>query len=201
MWKRAGLKLISWYKGEAQRFFLNSFHKFIFVRHPLHRLVSAYRDKFFFPTGENKFIYNLYGKAIKEWYPENPNRSITIRQPSEDFVTFKQFIQYVADTALSGMWLNDHFSPYYDLCRPCDIEYNFIGKMETMQIDSQFIIKKFFKNSTIDTLPGMSASSKSTHESEVRDIFQTLPKDLVTKLYFAFQPDFDMYGYSLEDLL
>ena len=199
MWKRAGLNLMAWYSPKRRKHFLTKFYKFMFVRHPLHRLVSAYRDKFFFPAGDNKFIYNLFGKIIKQNYPENFN--ITIHHPSEDFVTFKQFVQYVADSAAKGNWLNDHFSPYYDLCRPCDIKYDFVGRMEMMQMDSQFIIRKFFQNTSIDTLPGMSATSKSTHGSEVRDLFQTLPRDLVTRLYFAFQPDFDMYGYSLEDLL
>ena len=69
-----------------------------------------------------------------------------------------------------------------------------------MQMDSQFIINKLYKNSSINDLPGMSAASKLTHGPEVRDMFQTLPKDLLSMLYFSFQPDFDMYGYSLEDL-
>ena len=186
------------YNIKTQEYFLKSFYKFLFVRHPLHRLLSAYRDKFFFPTGENKFIYNLFGKRIKEKYPDNLN--ITVHQPSEDFVTFKQFIEYVADHAAVGNWLNDHFSPFYDLCRPCDVKYHFIGKMETMLLDSQFLIKNLFVNSSVDKLPGMSSTGKLTDGPEVRDMFQTLPKNLISKLYFAFQPDFDMYGYSLEGL-
>ena len=133
---------------------------------------------------------------IKKEFPETLHNR-TSYQPSGDFVTFKQFIQFVANHATLGNYLNDHFSPYYDICRPCDIKYDFIGRIETMQIDSQFIIKKLFGSSPVNTLL---ARRESTHGSEVRDMFQSLPKDLVNKLYFAFQPDFDMYGYSLENM-
>lgn len=198
MWERAGLKLLSSYNITTQNYFLKHFYKFQFVRHPLHRLLSAYRDKFYFPVGENKYIYNLFGEKIKKLFPENI--TIANHTPSEDFITFKQFLLFVAHHAVRGQWLNDHFSPFYDLCRPCDVEYDFVGKMETMHRDSKFIIEKIFPNSTLKTLPGMGTSSKATKGPEVYDMFQTLPRDLVSKLYFAFQPDFDMYGYSLEDL-
>ena len=186
------------YKPKTQKFFLKNFYKFFFVRHPLHRLLSAYRDKFYFPTGENKFIYNVFAERIQKMFPETSN--ITFQRPSDAFLTFKQFMMFVVHHSSRGNWLNDHFSPFYDLCRPCDIKYDFVGKMETMQLDSQFIINKLYKNSSINDLPGMSAASKLTHGPEVRDMFQTLPKDLLSMLYFSFQPDFDMYGYSLEDL-
>ena len=154
----------------------------MFVRHPLHRILSAYRDKFFFPTGENKFIYNLFADSIKRNYPDTTN--ITFQPPSKAFVTFKQFMSFVVGNSRHGYWLNDHFAPFYDLCRPCDIKYDFVGKMETMQMDSQFIINKFYKNSTISSLPGMSPTTKLTHGPEVRDMFSNFAQGITVKFVF-----------------
>ena len=70
--------------------------------------------------------------------------------------------------------------------------------METISRDAQFLIGKLYPNSTRDLLPGMT-STKSTHSQQVLSLFETLPKQLTSHLYFAFQPDFDMFGYSLED--
>ena len=40
-----GYKYLSSYPKEQQIFMLKTFYKFMFVRHPLERLLSAYRDK------------------------------------------------------------------------------------------------------------------------------------------------------------
>ena len=33
--------------------------------------------------------------------------------------------------------------PIYDLCHPCSIEYDFVGKFETLEHDMNYITKKF----------------------------------------------------------
>ena len=60
-----GIKMLSTYSPEQIKYRLENYFKFIFVRHPMERLVSAYRSKFE-KRQDNKaeypWFYGTYGK-------------------------------------------------------------------------------------------------------------------------------------------
>ena len=41
---------------------------------------------------------------------------------------------------------NDHWIPYWLHCHMCEMEFDVVGKMETLADDINFITGKFFKN-------------------------------------------------------
>jgi len=108
---------------------LKTYFKFTFVRNPLERLVSSYRNKIavpikyknrkHWPDSVLHHIIQTYNKTKYAMWEETGFTSPDIH-PS-----FEEFIKYFVDSNLT--LLNEHFRPFIDLCHPCSIHYNFIG--------------------------------------------------------------------------
>lgn len=61
-------------------------------------------------------------------------------------VTFKEFILYLLKSYKSRNDLespDQHWRLPRSLCYPCQMKYDFIGKMETLIEDSRYIMKKW----------------------------------------------------------
>lgn len=56
--------------------------------------------------------------------------------------TFKEFLQFVVQHYKSGGRFDEHWSPIYQFCTPCSINYTLIAKMETFERDSEYIIRQ-----------------------------------------------------------
>ncbi|CAG2246286.1 CHST11 [Mytilus edulis] len=111
--------------------------KVLFVRDPYSRLYSGYIDKLLYP---NPHYWNVYGTKIISKYRKNA--TIESMECGYD-VTFAEFVEYVVDTyEYKPRLLEDHFSPIHQHCRPCEIDYKIIGKMETFNDDVNYVFNK-----------------------------------------------------------
>ncbi|XP_060076869.1 carbohydrate sulfotransferase 11-like [Ylistrum balloti] len=120
-------------------YFLSSSFKMMFVREPYSRLFSGYTDKLF---TVNTFYWKITGTYIKNEILNHGNKS-----PSTcgHDITFPQFIKYVIESEKTGRHTDRHFTPIYEHCRPCQIPYDFIGKMETFANDSLILLNAWNK--------------------------------------------------------
>lgn len=99
--------------------------KFIFVRHPLRRLVSAFVNKFI-TAREKAFIRELqkflWLRASNNT-AKNKTRSAgqeTIEEPTLDFSGFVDFVLHEAKRGRIS-YGTLHWIPYYTVCNICDI--------------------------------------------------------------------------------
>merc|ERR1712098_978447 len=95
--------------------------------------LSAFRNKFL-ATG---FYVNTYGKQIVKKYRKNAPSKLEYQK--QNVPTFREFIEFVLDQKVTTM--NEHWMPVYNLCMPCHINYNIIGRKETMKEDSEIIFE------------------------------------------------------------
>lgn len=120
---------------------------FMFVRNPFSRLLSGYLDKLY---TANPYYWGMIGKDIRSHEMNNAimrlDRMKTLQRtektqiPCYHDITFDEFIQYVIDAENTTSHKRDpHFMSMYDLCKPCQINYDFIGKMESFKNDFNFI--------------------------------------------------------------
>lgn len=107
----------------------------MFVRDPYERLFSGYVDKFVYP---NSHYWTTCGtRIIRKFRPNVTEQSIRCGHD----VTFHEFVNYVLDAdEYKHKFLDDHFSPIHYHCRPCEIKYKFIGKMETFETDVNHVL-------------------------------------------------------------
>ena len=109
---------------------LKTYKNIIFVRDPFERMLSAYRDKMF--RNDHEFFRNM-ADHIKS------KRSIETSKSKN--VTFVEFVQYLTDPDTFETSYNPHWARYSDLCQPCVVQYNFIGKFETLDADIALAFK------------------------------------------------------------
>uniref|UniRef100_H0XPH3 Carbohydrate sulfotransferase n=1 Tax=Otolemur garnettii TaxID=30611 RepID=H0XPH3_OTOGA len=146
---------------------LSTYTKMLFVREPFERLVSAFRDKFEHP---NSYYHPVFGKAILARYRVNASRE-ALRTGSG--VRFPEFVQYLLDVH-RPVGMDIHWDHVSRLCSPCLIDYDFVGKFESMEDDANFFLSLIHAPGNL-TFPRF----KDRHSEEARTTAR------ITHQYFA----------------
>ncbi len=182
-----GIRRLSSYSLEEQAQRIHTYTKYIFVRNPYARLLSAYRDKFVAETdyGYKVFSEIMLQKMRGENYKQTSRANVTM--------TFREFIGYI----LNMNEFDGHWSPYQLQCLPCKIKYNYVGKFETFEKDASEILRQITGNATIPDIIQRDAGpfSKVKTEDIVNEYFNTLPKDWLLRLHKIYSTDLEMFGY------
>ncbi|XP_071507041.1 carbohydrate sulfotransferase 11-like [Diadema antillarum] len=187
-----------------RRFMLQNFTKFLFVRHPFSRILSAFRNKLA-PNISIPFTLNrhqdvdwisTYGLYIINKYrgTEAGNR-IEANWRTEYDLKFSEFVQYLTDN--DDAIVNPHWMPIDTMCRPCDIEYDIVGKFETLNADAEYILQMAHVDPKVK-YPQQGA--KRTTNSSSADVLQSYYSDIspiqIFKLHEIFRRDFELFDYS-----
>lgn len=170
------------------KFLSNSF-KFMFVREPFERLLSAYKDKFVFTRPVDRYMLDTYGRKIIRKFRPNATRKAL---ESGDDVTFPEFIEYILKDGIQE-GLNWHWNTYQDQCRPCSIEYNFIGRFEYLPHNAEYVLKKAAVHN-LAQFPRKAGYSK-TH-NELIKYYSQIPLEWIIQLGRVYRSSFEMFGYS-----
>ena len=174
---------------------LQHFTKFLIVRHPLERLVSAYRDKFRTFNKWTRHFQLKYGRKIAMLYRQNVTTESLMNGHD---VTFPEFLSFITDTSVPTRHrMNPHWETYQNLCHPCLLQYNHIVKFETMALDNDVILNRYFHlGDNTDFFPKRNIKSVPSSEIMVQ-YYSTVPADLVRRVYEYYKVDMDMFGYHM----
>lgn len=181
--------LVNFTNTEVRRM-LETYTKFVFVRHPFERLLSAYKNKFEQSYNSSKYFQSRFGRKIIKTFRSNPSQhSLT----NGDDVTFAEFVAYV--TSKNSVF-NEHWMPIDKLCEPCLVKYDFIGKYETLNTDAQYLLEHV----GVDDLsfPRIKPSNTSVHLSKY---ISQLTYNSIINLYKIYYNDFKLFRYSLQSYL
>lgn len=176
LWRR-----LNEYEEKEKSIRLKTYFKFVFVREPLHRLLSAFKDKF---IGKNRnFSKNIRKVIVKAFRPKDfdPN--------GDNNITFAEFVEFYSRDTISR---NPHWRQYGDLCHPCVINYDFIGHLETMKEDATLLLKMAGIEDRIKFPP----IHNSTSSREIITYYSTVPSEYVSRLAEQYRNDFDLFGYE-----
>ena len=174
------------YSDEEIKLKLQTYFKFLFVREPFERLLSAYEDKFV-ETPDAHYM-KRYAHKIVDNFKKYTDPS------SNDKLTFKKFIYFI-----TGIGFNDdhHWATYEKLCLPCDIQYDFIGHLNDMQEEARYVLRRtgMDKEVTFSPLVSHNTSSKMIKN------FATISKAKIFQLAKLFQKDYEMFNYPFPGVL
>ena len=170
---------------------LKNYFKFMFVREPLERLVSAYKNKF--TLRYNTYFQERFGRKIIKNHRKNPSKESLLRGHD---VTFSEFVQYLLTSYENGDLLNAHWQHYYKLCHPCLIKYDFIGKYETFMEDAELILKLL----NVNNLIRMPTRTTLTNTNVVQQTYRNITSEQIHKLWQMYSVDFAMFGYPYQDI-
>ncbi|KAK4328001.1 hypothetical protein Pmani_001572 [Petrolisthes manimaculis] len=173
---------------------LRTYTKFLLVRHPMERLVSAYRNKLVRNSTSSTDFKKRFGISILKKYRKGQGH--LNESTSGHGVTFSEFVSYLTDTGKANYWtLNEHWAPYLELCHPCTIKYNIIGKYETLEEDAEYILRMIGAPPSLHFPPIVTSKTASF----VSAYFASLTDTLQRRLYEMYKHDFKLFQYDLHN--
>ncbi|XP_024587908.1 carbohydrate sulfotransferase 11 isoform X1 [Neophocaena asiaeorientalis asiaeorientalis] len=191
----ANLKTLNQYSIPEINHRLKSYMKFLFVREPFERLVSAYRNKF--TQKYNTSFHKRYGTKIVRRQRKNATQE-ALRKG--DDVKFEEFVAYLIDPHTQREEpFNEHWQTVYSLCHPCHIHYDLVGKYETLEEDSNYVLQLAGVGSYLK-FPTYAKSTRTTDEMTT-EFFQNISSEHQTQLYEVYKLDFLMFNYSVPSYL
>ncbi|XP_075048236.1 carbohydrate sulfotransferase 8-like [Mixophyes fleayi] len=172
------------YPPDQHSTLLDTYTKVMFTRNPLQRIVSAYRDKFRHYGG---YYYGTkIANLIRSKFREDKN--------STESVSFKEFVNFIANQKTSS--LDIHWRPMHYLCDPCNINYDILGKFETLKVDSDYVLKVISAQPKIK-YPTVKKYNESRTDSKIStNYFAQLPLSLLQQLLKLYKLDFTLFGYT-----
>ena len=180
--KMAGFgKLNQREKGTA----LQDYFKFVLVRNPLERLVSAYRDKIirlplstledreFNDLRKSIFQYN-HPVEYEQWAEHvKANGSLDV---SLSLRTFGDLVNYFsAEPQKDLIHLNEHFQSVLELCQPCLVRYDYYGNFKSYSDDVEVLMDKVHAPKH---LLRSGDYSKNSTKAATGDVYQSYYKEL-----------------------
>jgi len=203
--------------------------KMLIVRHPLDRLLSAYRDKMLRYRNPGDSYLGLQVCLVEKYPnlgPNDPDRSNTTAKSCKTFMneelkkemkeshgnithpTFTQFLLKVRDDLRS--WKNPnksnvnlHWRPYWLQCGPCQVNYDVIMHTESLDLDNEYIIHKAGLEGIIfnaHTHASKFDAYNDTSES-TKAYYSQVPPWLLNDIIEFYQPDLTIFGYSAQPYL
>ncbi|XP_078353663.1 carbohydrate sulfotransferase 11-like [Oculina patagonica] len=176
---------VNQFPSEKAQQMLQNFYKFMFVREPFERLLSAYKDKYVHPRPVDKDPYiTVYGRKIIQNF--RPNASKADLQSGYG-VKWPEFVEYIVNGGEKEDW---HWKTYEDICGFCDIKYDFIGHYENLEEDSKYVLEQ--ANLTQLKFPKVLPAKT---KDELVQYYSQIPKDWIKRLWNVYQGSFEAFGY------
>lgn len=186
---------------------LETYYKFVMIRNPLERLLSAYRNKIEPLLLTNVSLIDSVTNKIKyadgEVYFQNHKHFILSRyRPLDLFqwkntkdmstlqVSFSDFVRWILDT--KDTLLNEHFASQITNSQPCMVKYHFYANFKNYSREVHLLIEKV--NTSIDYFTDYDTHKPSEQTRLLLDrYYSQLSSDLKNRLFQRMFVELDFY--------
>ncbi|XP_078369069.1 carbohydrate sulfotransferase 11-like [Oculina patagonica] len=183
------LRLLSNYTTEDRKNILKTYKKFMFVRDPFERLLSAYRNCFWGKFKRNHDGWKFYRRGIRDVLAKRSGLAIDVHA---DNTTFEQFATYLVLRWREGGLFQVHWREQHKLCHPCHIQFDYVGHYETLVNDALFILKRTKLENKV-FFPEWRPSNTS---ALMKNYYSTLSLLRIRQVWNIYKEDFELFGYT-----
>jgi len=166
---------------------------FAFVRHPFERLVSAY---------ENKVLYRqdpgtIYQRMADKWGPGFDSFAVGLLKQAEQRGCFRG----------GACNVNRHFVPMITFCGFCDVDYDHVGKYESLAEDMRRVWAAAGladNEALLEETIGVKVNAvpadvqKRSGSQKSKEYFAQISAEQRRKFYELYKEDFQAFDYSLD---
>ena len=170
------------------------FERYTIVRHPLERLVSAYRSKFrkpllWHPPPGLVSFEEMKREALSKCEPQL-FKNWTKVEKADVIMNFTCYIVWIAEYgAPEG---DDHFMTLVDNCQPCRMRYHFYGNFKSFASDGKQILSRFSNDLSSFIKEGYHETGKQTYDM-LPDYYSQLTPSLKKTLHQHIKLDLEFY--------
>ncbi len=157
----------------AALFASNKLFKFCFVRNPYERLLSGYLDKIARPSEQRALLC----------------RQLGLTNPVDQDLTFGEFVNAIYDQ--SPIEMDNHWRPQYYQTFQDKIEYDFIGRVESLRID----FLKVGKRLGVDLAPYL-RDERNHGQGAGSRLAEFMTDEIQATILDKYQLDFETFGYD-----
>ena len=178
---------------------LRTYTRVTFVRHPLVRIYSAYKQKL---ATEKPPHCQYYQETMGVHILKKMRSNLTQAELKCGYtVTFPEFIEYFVGDGMFDIMNDDHFLRYSDRCHPCFVDYNFIVKLETAENDQDEFIKQFMnpnpgEERVFHVNKGKNLGYDVESYSTILKQYSQVNETHIKMLLDIYKKDMDLFGYS-----
>lgn len=186
---------------------INPSLKFLFVRHPFDRLVSAYRNKLedSYAQDDGAYFYKTYGKHIVERFRLHRKRNI--KETDDNLLkseggykrepTFLEFVDYLLHTDPADY--DEHWRPVVIHCHVCLFHFDYIIKYENFGDEIDFLVAMLQEEGRLPRSFHLGWENKggTDKDTTIRYLKQLNEKQM-TGLFKKYQLDFLYFGYNTD---
>ena len=190
------LTFLHTYSEEDIIYKIQNYRKVLFVREPLERLLSAYRNKFHQKGGV--YFQERFGRKIIRQFRENPTQESLSRGHD---VKFSEFVQFLLDPEMEPKGFNEHWAPMSSLCHPCHISYDFIGKYESLDDDVTLLLKEMSVYDQINFPERGDTYKTERTEDTMMEYFRMIDTDYLRDLWKIYLHDYILFGYPFPEVI
>ena len=106
--------------------------------------------------------------------------------------SFEEFLRYLVDKNPVSTPRNEHWENFWSLCYPCDINYDYILKLDTIEKDSDYLFEQLGIEGIHYPKGYGTVSSSSVWEEYERK----LPQSLLKAAYKYLKDDYDLFNFD-----
>ncbi|KAK7070739.1 hypothetical protein SK128_006741 [Halocaridina rubra] len=178
------------------------------ARHPLDRLVSAFRDKFCDGKAVDKPQSDGHYRYF--WRPAMRSLHKGRTRHGKLQISFVDFLKYVIIDQSQSTLGDRHWSRIFRACSVCKMKYDYIMKLETYTEDLLSLRRKFNvtelnvydkrhskSGNNPEALETSSVSEVSRIRSSTLNYFLKVPPYLIARILKIYRVDFEMFGYEI----
>ena len=185
------INFLGQYSLEERKKILRTYKKFMFVRNPFERLLSAYRDCFWGKWKRDDSWWKTFRYGMRKFLMKNGKPRI---KPNADNTTFEEFLRYlvVKWKKRGSADFNEHWRPQFCQCHPCDIQYDFTGHYETLHDDALFLLRTTKLQDKVE-FPQWKATYT---RAQMRKYYSRVSRLRLSQLKTIYKEDIEAFGYS-----
>lgn len=171
-------KIFKWlkdYTPEKRKEILETYYKAMFVREPIERLASAYKDQ-----------------KKQGWFKQKFHPGVSHDEVKRTDTSFSEFMRKdLLRNDKTSLKTNQHWRAYELIC-PCEVNYDFIGHFENLPAEAPQLLKIIGVDKFV-TFPDYRPSKSQPY---ILEYYSQLTKDELLKVGKIFELDFKLYGYD-----
>ena len=172
---------------------LAEYYRYVLVRHPFTRLVSAFNDKFAYP-GQN-FVERYRKGVIHERFDGHfvPDVDGELR------MTWEQFLDLLATEP--KRFVNQHWESYMSMCDPCLMNFEHVMRLETMDADMKPLLERLElpHDTHVNAKRNTSVGRVADQLEHVSEIFRKVPDNIMQGIMRTYGLDLEVYGYTWDN--